>query len=37
MKGIIYTTEEKMRRLRQTDIGKTFLEANLKNNISEQA
>ena len=36
MKGKRYTTEEKIRMLRQADKGKTILEACRENNISEQ-
>ncbi len=37
MKGKRYTTEEKIRMLRQADKGKTILEACRENNISEQS
>ena len=36
MKGKRYTTEEKIRMLRQADKGKTILEVCRENNISEQ-
>ena len=36
MKGRKYTTEEKIRMLRQVDNGKTIPEACRENNISEQ-
>ena len=36
MKGKRYTTEEKIRMLREADKGKTILEACRENNISEQ-
>ncbi len=36
MKGKRYTTEEKIRMLRQADKGKTILEACRENNLSEQ-
>ncbi len=36
MKGKSYTTEEKIRMLRQADKGKTILEVCRENNISEQ-
>ena len=37
MKGKRYTTEEKIRMLRQADKGKTILEGCRENNISEQS
>ena len=37
MKGKRYTTEEKIRMLRQADKGKTILEVCRENNISEQS
>ena len=37
MKGKRYTTEEKIRMLREADKGKTILEACRENNISEQS
>ena len=36
MKGKRYTTEEKIRMLRQADKGKTILEGCRENNLSEQ-
>ena len=37
MKGKSYTTEEKIRMLRQADKGKTILEGCRENNLSEQS